>query len=108
MSDRTLEQLKLMGIMVQNGQIGMQERARYEVFKYVKERLEKTDTHVTFSPEEVYVVWFCKILDHWKCLLSTTLPDGMYYEVTSNGIKSEIYLDAYKKWNNICIPFDNV
>jgi hypothetical protein len=34
---------------------------------------------------------------------STTLPDGMYYEVTYNGEMKETYLDAYKKFNNILV-----
>lgn len=70
------------------------------MFAYVKAHLEKTDTHVTFSQDEVYVVWFCKALQNWKALLSTTLPDGMYYEVTHNGDTGETYLDAYKKFDN--------
>jgi len=27
----------------------------------------------------------------------------MYYEITYNGDKKEFYLDAYKKWQNVCI-----
>ena len=81
----------------------MQEKAKKIVFDYVKDRLEKTDTHVTFAEDEVYVVWFAKTLQNWKALLSTTLPDGMYYEVTHNGDKGETYLDAYKKFDNICV-----
>jgi hypothetical protein len=27
----------------------------------------------------------------------------MYYELTYNGDKKELYLDAYKKWDNRCI-----
>ncbi len=34
----------------------------------------------------------------------TTVSDGMYYELTHNGDKNETYLDAYKKWDNKCIP----
>lgn len=52
---------------------------------------------------EVFVVWNAYILGNAKALLSTTLPDGMYYEVTYNKAKNEIYLDAYKKFENICI-----
>ena len=29
---------------------------------------------------------------------------GMYYELTYNGDKKELYFDAYKKWENICYP----
>ena len=36
-------------------------------------------------------------------MLSTTVCDGMYYELTYNGEKDELYMDAYKKWENICI-----
>lgn len=59
------------------------------------------------TTDEVYVVWFCKTLRNWKALLSTSVPDGMYYEVTYNGDTNEIYLDAYKKFENVCIkpPF---
>lgn len=52
------------------------------------------------SPDEVYVVWSCKTLQNNKALLSTTLFDGMYYECTYNGDKKEMYIDAYKKWEN--------
>ncbi len=31
---------------------------------------------------------------------STTLPDGMYYELTYNGDKKECYIDVYKKVEN--------
>ena len=44
-----------------------------------------------------------KTLQNHKALLSTTLHDGMYYELTFNGDKGEIYLDAYKKFENRCI-----
>lgn len=82
----------------------LQDHARRIVFNYITPRLEKTDTHVTFEEDEVYVVWFSYILGNWKALISTTLPDGMYYEVTHNQAKSETYLDAYKKFDNVCIP----
>lgn len=71
-----------------------------EVKKYVNEHLDKTDNIKEF---DVYVVWLSKTLQNNKALLSTTLPDGMYYEVTYNGDKQELYLDAYKKFENRCI-----
>jgi hypothetical protein len=80
-----------------------QHKARNLVYDYIALRLEKTDAHVSFSIDDVYVVWFCKTLQNWKCLISTTLPDGMYYEVTYNGDKDETYIDAYKKFDNVCI-----
>lgn len=41
-----------------------------------------------------------------KKVNSSTLPDGMYYELTYNGDKREWYLDAYKKFENVCIKVD--
>jgi hypothetical protein len=58
------------------------------------EALEKTDPSVDF---EVYVVWFSYTLGMWKALVSTSLPDGRYYEVTHNSARSETYLDVYVK-----------
>lgn len=78
-------------------------RAIELVYQYVKDRLEKTDTHVTFDIDEVYVVWFNSTLGNWKALLSTTLPDGMYYEVTHDGEKKRAYIDAYKKFDNVVV-----
>ena len=79
----------------------MDEKALNIVKKYIYEHLDKTDDIPQFS---VYTVWKCKTLQNWKWLISTSLHDGMYYEVTYNGDKKEFYLDAYKKFENRCIP----
>lgn len=76
--------------------------AKQTVLDYVRAHLDVTD-NVNVSINDIYVVWFCKTLQNQKALVSTTLPDGMYYEVTYNGDKKEIYLDAYKKFENKCI-----
>ena len=68
---------------------------------YVIEHLDKSDATPDF---DVYIVWKCKALQNWKYLLSTSLFDGMYYELTYNGDKHEWYLDAYKKFENRKIP----
>jgi hypothetical protein len=52
-----------------------QTKAKEIVYDYIVKSLEKTDKHVTFGLDEVYVVWFSKTLQNWKALLSTTLPD---------------------------------
>ncbi len=80
----------------------MQEKAKQIIVDYFNGRVEKTDgKQITVA--DVYVVWFCKTLQNWKALLSTNVSDGMYYEVTYNGDNKETYLDAYKKWENVCI-----
>lgn len=75
----------------------MDTRAALVVTDYIKEHLDKSDPEPYF---EVFIVWKCKTLQNWKFLISSTLSDGMYYEVTYNGDKDEWYLDAYKKFEN--------
>ena len=72
-----------------------------KIAEYFNEHCEKTD-NVEINEDDVYVVWYSKTLQNHKALLSTNRPDGMYYEMTYNGDKKEIYFDAYKKWQNIC------
>ena len=70
------------------------------VEEYILKHLDKTDEMPAFK---VFTVWKAKVLQNWKYLLSSTLPDGMYYELTYNGDKKEWYLDAYKKFENMVI-----
>lgn len=72
------------------------------VAEYANEHLDKSDNK-QITVDDVFIVWSCKPLQNNKALASTTLFDGMYYEITYNGDKNEIYFDAYKKWENKCI-----
>ncbi len=76
------------------------------VAMYTNEHLDKSDNK-QISVDDVFIVWMCKTLQNSKALASTTLFDGMYYEITYNGDKSEVYLDAYKKFENRCIEADD-
>lgn len=56
---------------------------------------------------EVYVVWFAFVRGNWKAILSTSRPDGRFYEVSykrendgSDGPESLI-VDSYLKTHNI-------
>lgn len=80
----------------------MDKKAIDIVLEYITQHLDASDfaggiPDVDF---DVYIVWKAKILQNWKYLISSTLPDGMYYELTFNGDKNEWYLDAYKKFEN--------
>lgn len=75
------------------------------VVDYFNGRVDKSDRK-TITPEDVYVVWSCKTLGNNKALISTNVSDGMYYEITYNGAKSEMYFDAYKKWENRCLKVE--
>ncbi|MFR8115703.1 MAG: DUF6275 family protein [Clostridia bacterium] len=79
------------------------EKCKEIVKQYAIEHLDKSDNMPNF---EIFVVWSCKTLQNNKALLSTTLYDGMYYELTYNGDKKELYFDAYKKFENKCIKLE--
>ena len=81
----------------------MTDKALRLVRQYVLNHVDKTVVLLDFT---VYIVWQCKTLQNWKFLISTDIPDGMYYELTFNGDRNEWYLDAYKKFENQCIPND--
>lgn len=79
----------------------MQEKAKQIIVDYFNKHVDATDG-VKITADDVFVVWFCKTLQNWKALLSTKVPDGVYYEVTYNGDRDETYVDVYKKWENFC------
>ncbi len=81
--------------------------ARRVVRDYANAHVDKTDG-VKITEGDVFIVWLCKALQNNKALLSTTLPDGMYYELTYNGDKDELYFDAYKKFENRCISGEEI
>lgn len=83
--------------------------AKELVLRYIVQN-SNDDTYVEslmLDNDDIYVVWWCYILGGWKTLISTNIPDGMYYEVTYNHSKEEIYLDAYKREKNIRYEIGN-
>ena len=64
----------------------MDQEALMIVEEYVMRHLDPSDTEPEF---EVYIVWKAKVLQNWKYLISTSLPDGMYYEMTYHGDRQE-------------------
>ena len=58
-------------------------------------------TNNSINEENIYIVWECKTLQNNKALASTTLKDGLYFEFTFNGDKKELYIDVYKKLENV-------
>jgi hypothetical protein len=87
--------------MFYRGVDGYLNTAREAVLMYLQRELGHEFT--TELIEGVYIVWFSKTLQNWKALLSTSLPDSRYYEVTYNGDENEVYLDVYVKEFNVRI-----
>lgn len=54
------------------------------------------------TPDDMYVVWFCKTLQNWKALVSG-VHITEYIEVTYNGEKKELYVDVYTKMCSQCL-----
>lgn len=77
-------------------------KAKQLVMDYFNEHVDATSGK-KLTLENVFIVWFSKTLQNWKALVSTDVPDGMYYEITHNGDKNETYVDVYKKWDNLCV-----
>lgn len=72
------------------------------VCEYANAHLDVSDV-IQISEDDVFIVWQVKVLQNNKALASTTLKDGMYYELTYDGDKKRCYVDAYKKWENFCV-----
>lgn len=72
-------------------------RAKQLAVDYFNSHVDATDGK-KLTMKDVFIVWFSKTLQNWKALVSTTVSDGMYCEITHNGDK---------KWENQCIADGN-
>ena len=85
--------------MIIKSDIEFTQKCKEIVKDYTNKHLDVTDNK-QIEVDDVYIVWQVKALQNWKALCSTTLFDGMYYEITHDGDKEETYVDAYKKFEN--------
>lgn len=74
---------------------------REKIVNYFNNKVDKTDDKQIYI-NDTYIVWYAKTLQNHKCLASTNISDGLYYEFTYNGDDNELYMDVYKKWENVC------
>lgn len=82
--------------------VNYQRKAQDAVVEYFNKNVRSRQDPSIFV-EDTFVVWFCKVLQNWKALVSTVVPDGQYYEVTYDGDNNVIYLDVYVKAENVLL-----
>jgi len=75
---------------------------RAVVMNYNKHRDPQRSQELTMG--SVYIVWFSKTLGNWKAIVASPVARSLFWEITYNGHKSEVYVDIYKKLNNVKIP----
>jgi Family of unknown function (DUF6275) len=54
--------------------------------------------------DDIYIVWWVKVLNNWKAVLASSVVRGMVWMVSFNGGKSEAYIEIYRKINNVKVP----
>lgn len=85
--------------MIITGMAHFQSVARKKLVEWYR----KNKPGVQINLGNVFVVWSCKTLQNYKCLVSTTVSgDGIYAEYIYNGDKQELYEDVYGKITNTC------
>lgn len=85
--------------MTINGMDHFQRLCREKLVDWYKENWPYSQINL----EDTFIVWSCKTLQNYKCLVSTNVSgDGIYAEYTFNGDKGELYEDVYQKQTNSC------
>ena len=59
---------------------------------------KSSDVSVSILNDDVYEVWYSEGECENNALLSTTIPDGMYYESNYNNWINLLTIDSYKKY----------
>ena len=79
--------------------------ARNAVLDIARRQLDPTD-NVEITIDDVYEVTHSYILGNQKAMISTSLPDGKYYEVTYDATKQIMYIDCYVKFDQELIEIE--
>ena len=78
------------------------QKSKEIIATYTNDKASKS-TPTNITADDVILVNTCYILGNMKAFLTTMLPDGMYFETVYNAQTGDIYVDAYKKWENFSV-----
>jgi hypothetical protein len=59
-------------------------------------------------PEDIYIIWYAKLLTNWKALLGTPEIRGLLWMVTYNGFKHDAQIEIYKRVNSVTVREENI
>ena len=79
--------------------------AKWAVFELARKGLDPSD-RVNITIDNVYVVSYSFVLCSQKAMISTTLSDGKYYEVTYDNAKHMMYVTTYVRLDQVDIPVE--
>lgn len=78
-------------------------QVRMAVLEAVNEYLAEIDQ---IELEDVYIVMYAYVLSGWKAMVSTTIQDDRYYEVTHEA-GGRTFVDVYHKERQKVLEFDD-
>lgn len=81
--------------------LNVQNRAERFVFKMVDERLKKLGEQKFY---DIYLLWSMHIEQNWRGVFSTSVGDGIFYEVTYNTGSKATKLDVYQSLGSYVFP----
>lgn len=65
---------------------------------------EYIDSHIYPADYTLFVVWQSTVLQHFKCMITSTIAFGMCFDLTYDGDNGCWYLNAYRKIDQQEIP----
>jgi hypothetical protein len=75
------------------------DKMKKAVYEFMVQHFDITD-EVAVTLNDVYIVWTSKALQNWRALISTTLPDGRYYDCVYTGDDNTLTINTYIKYEN--------
>lgn len=69
---------------------------------------EYIDNHFDRTEYALFVVWQSTVLQHFKCMIASTVSLGMCFDLTYDGDNERWYLNVYQKTAQQEIAYDGI